>query len=99
MGRPRGELCERYEQGESVDDFDLAAGGCYAAVTCTKLPDAVEQEDHIVRRGYAVGVGSWFFFTAIEPAVAFGRAARMSYECRAYAVHDAAYETRYWGCR
>lgn len=47
----------------------------------------------MVRRGYAVGFGEWFFFDAKEPAVAFGRAARMSLDCHGYGVYEAAHET------
>ncbi|GAA2636736.1 hypothetical protein GCM10010399_82250 [Dactylosporangium fulvum] len=55
-------------------------------------------EDRIVRRGYGVGFGPnghWYFFEDIAPALAFGRAARMSLECSGYGVFQAAHELQF----
>lgn len=46
--------------------------------------------------GYAVELeGQWFWFPAIEPAYAFGRAGRMSAQVGSWGVVEAATETRY----
>ncbi|GAA5602415.1 MULTISPECIES: hypothetical protein [Streptomyces] len=71
-----------------------------------RLPSPQYTDDHIVRRGYVVdfaghagGAGlprSWVFFADREPAVVFGRAARMSgYDVSHYAVLEAARENRW----
>ncbi|MEU1752664.1 hypothetical protein ABZ436_08435 [Micromonospora matsumotoense] len=49
-------------------------------------------DDRRVLRGYAVGFGQWFFFPALEPAIAFGRAAHMSIDCTGYGVYEAAWK-------
>ncbi|MEU2639685.1 hypothetical protein ABZ591_35035, partial [Micromonospora fulviviridis] len=59
------------------------------------LPRAVHRDDHVIRRGYAVGFGQWFFFDALPPAIAFGRAARMSTDCTGYGVYEAAQQLRF----
>lgn len=59
------------------------------------LPAERRREDHLITRGYAAGIGQWFFFPALEPAVAFGRAARMSTECSGYGVYEAARELKF----
>jgi len=89
MGR-RKRLCELYNVGESSFGNDL--GDYLAAVDCDVLPRRLSREDHIVRHGYGVGFGRWFFFEALEPALAFGRAARMSVDCQGYGVYAAAHE-------
>lgn len=88
----RKRLCELYRQGESSHGNDLDMGRYLAAVKCDALPRPMYRDDHIVRRGYGVGFGQWFFFDAIEPAVAFGRSARMSLNCSGYGVYEAAHE-------
>lgn len=40
--------------------------------------------------GYAVGFGQWCFFADLAPAVALGRAARMSSDCHGYGIYQAA---------
>lgn len=52
---------------------------------------------HLERaNGYAVQLESvWFWFPAIEPAYAFGRAGRMSAQVGSYAVIAAATEVRF----
>lgn len=85
-------LCERYEPGSSRWGNSLEAGEYLAAVRCEVLPRKLLRDDHVIRRGYGVGFGQWFFFDAIEPAIAFGRAARMSLDCHAYGVYEAAHE-------
>lgn len=94
MGR-RKMLCERHEKGDSQSGHSVAAGGYHAAVSCDPLPREVRRDDHRITRGYAVGVGQWFFFPGIEPALAFGRAARMSFDCSAYGVYEAAHELQF----
>jgi hypothetical protein len=96
MGQHRT-LCQLHPQGASMFGNRLDAGGYFAAVACDLLPQPMTREEHVIRRGYAVGFGQWFFFTAKEPAVAFGRAARMSLDCRGYGVYEAAHEVLY--CR
>lgn len=88
----RKTLCETYPRGESAlgNTFDVRK--YRAAVEVDALPRALHHDDHVVLRGYAVGIGQWFFFPAIEPALAFGRAARMSLDCSAYGVFEAARE-------
>ncbi|MEV5768732.1 hypothetical protein AB0L34_29775 [Micromonospora sp. NPDC052213] len=88
-------ICERYEEGESEFGNSLDAGQYFAAVACEELPREVLRDDRSVTRGYAVGFGQWFFFPAIEPALAFGRAARMSVDCPAYGVYEAARELQF----
>lgn len=87
-------ICLRYEQGSSAWD-NVLPRDCWAAAEVDTLPDALHHDDHVVARGYAVGFGHWFFFPAIEPALAFGRAARMSAECSAYGVYEAARELQF----
>ncbi|KOU08306.1 hypothetical protein ADK86_04145 [Streptomyces sp. NRRL F-5755] len=56
-----------------------------------------------MKHGYAVGFAgnsglpqTWIFFADLEPAVVFGRAARMSaFDVNHYGVSEAAGETRY----
>ncbi|MBB6347222.1 hypothetical protein FHU36_003767 [Nonomuraea muscovyensis] len=86
-------LCERYERGASARRNELEAGDYLATAACEDLPRELFRDDHIVRRGYGVEFGQWFFFGALEPAIAFGRAARMSLDCHAYGVYRAAHET------
>ena len=94
----RAPLCRRYVRGHNARrGSSLRAGGFLAAVRVEQLPPAVRHEDRVVDRGYAVGFGQWFFFPAIEPAIAFGRAAQMSTECQGYGVYEAAVELLY--CR
>lgn len=47
-------------------------------------------------RGYAVdiGAGSWFFFSAYEPAYVFGRSARMSQQVGAWEIREAVSEAK-----
>jgi hypothetical protein len=66
-----------------------------------QLPAARHSDSHTVARGYAVGMGGrvpqiWVFFDHLEPAVAFGRAGRMSgTDITSYGVYAAARELRY----
>lgn len=61
-----------------------------------ELPPRGSSDRHVVRHGYAVDAGgSWYFFTDLEPAIVFGRAARMSLDCRSYGVFRAAHETNH----
>jgi hypothetical protein len=64
------------------------------------LPRARHTDIHEIVSGYAVGMGgplpqTWVFFKDIEPAIVFGRAARMSDEVSTYGVYEAAREVRY----
>ncbi|MFG1826718.1 hypothetical protein ACGFIJ_29920 [Microbispora bryophytorum] len=65
------------------------------------LPRARRADSRTTLRGYAVGMGgslpqTWVFFEHLEPALAFGRAGRMScHDIRSYGVYEAARETRY----
>ncbi|WP_047892805.1 hypothetical protein [Micromonospora sp. RV43] len=88
-------LCQRYENGRSEFDNGLDAGRYLAAVSCDRLPRQVSTDDRRVLHGYAVGFGQWFFFPALEPAITFGRAARMSIDCTGYGVYEAAWEVRF----
>lgn len=82
--------CLRQERNGS----DKKPGG-YAAVTHHhELPPQANSDHRVVRHGYAVDAGGiWHFFSNIEPAIVFGRAARMSLDCRSYGVFRAAHET------
>ncbi|WP_211787787.1 hypothetical protein [Prauserella muralis] len=74
-----------------LDDTDY-----YAVSACSDLPRECHREDHVIQRGAAVGFGRWFFFPATEPALAFGRAARMSLDCTSgYGVYAAAHEIKF----
>ena len=94
---PRKTLCQLYEAGDSPFGNSLPPGRYYAASEINELPRAVRRDDHVITHGYAVGFGQWFFFLALEPAVAFGRAARMSTDCPSYGVYEAAAESLYCG--
>ncbi|WP_405140678.1 hypothetical protein OG589_27390 [Sphaerisporangium sp. NBC_01403] len=65
------------------------------------LPPAKHTDSHIIRHGYAVGMGgsipqTWVFFENLEPALVFGRAGRMSsHDIRSYGVYEAARENRF----
>lgn len=85
-------LCQRYEAGTTLFSNGLHVGQYLAAVTCEVLPRAVNREGHVVTLGWAAGFGQWLFFEALEPALACGRAARMSMDCRGYGVYEAAHE-------
>jgi hypothetical protein len=88
-------LCEQHDEGESAFHNGLDAGRYHAAVAIDTLPQELRRDDHVIRRGYAVGFGQWFFFDDVEPAVAFGRAARMSLDCSGYGLYPAAHELRF----
>ncbi|SFW11445.1 hypothetical protein [Amycolatopsis australiensis] len=88
-------LCQRYEPGDSAFGNSLRLGRYLAAPKCDELPREVFRDDHTITRGWAVGFGEWFFFTAPEPAVTFGRAARMSADCHGYGVYEAARELQF----
>ncbi|WP_103349785.1 hypothetical protein [Amycolatopsis sp. CA-128772] len=66
-----------------------------------KLPRPRQSDGHIVIHGYAVEISgaiqrTWVFFHDIEPALAFGRAGRMSsVDIRGYGVFAAAREIRF----
>lgn len=83
-------VCQRFAEGESFFDNEL---GRYFAVSCADaLPEEFSSDYRFVDRGYAVGIGKWHFFKALEPALVFGRAARMSPDCHGYGVYAAAEE-------
>lgn len=85
--------CLRRGQDGAVEK---AAGGYLAVTHHHELPRQVSGEGRMVRHGYAVDAGgSWYFFSDLEPAIAFGRAARMSLDCRSYGIFRAAHETQY----
>lgn len=93
---PRKFLCELYERGTSAFGNKLDGTDYHAVVKSADLPRERQREDHIIVRGAAVGFGRWFFFAAREPALAFGRAARMSLDCSAgYGVYSAARELKF----
>jgi hypothetical protein len=59
-------------------------------------PRSRHEDDHIVREGYAVHLGEWWwFFSYLEPALAFGRAGRASLEVHSYGVGRAVFEIRH----
>jgi hypothetical protein len=66
-------------------------------VTVSRLPRQTTSDGLFIRHGYAAEIGPdlWFFFDSVLPALAFGRAARMSYQCALYGVVRAAHEVRY----
>lgn len=89
-------LCDLHEEGASAWGNKLDDTPYFAVVKCTDLPRERRREDHIIRHGAAVGFGRWFFFTDRAPALAFGRAARMSLDCTAgYGVYAAAQEIKF----
>jgi hypothetical protein len=55
---------------------------------------ALHRDDHIVARGYAVGFGQWFFFPPSSPRWRSAEP-RMSADCSAYGVYEAARELRF----
>lgn len=69
------------------------------------LPRASRSEHRIVSRGYAVVTGGghlddlWLFFSHLEPAYAYGRAARMSEFITSWDVFPAAFETQFDAAR
>lgn len=82
-------------QGRS-DSGEKPAGGYVAVTHHHELPPRANSDHHVVRHGYTVDVGgSWYFFGDLEPAIVFGRAGRMSLDCRSYGVFRAAHETLY----
>jgi hypothetical protein len=90
-------LCEQYPPTSRSSPFGnrLTLGGYLAAIACDDLPGNSKGDSHVSRHGYAVGFGEWMFFTAIEPAVTFGRAARMSLDCHGWGVYEAAQRLQY----
>ncbi|MFL5913719.1 MAG: hypothetical protein ACJ768_24545 [Gaiellaceae bacterium] len=68
-----------------------------------KLPRKTSREDCSVTHGYAVGANgtggrlaqTWFFFHHLEPALAFGRAARVSTAVSGYGVYAAARKVKF----
>jgi hypothetical protein len=62
-----------------------------------KLPRKTTRDERYVTHGYAARIGNsnWFFFEHFEPALVFGRAARMSLQISSYGVHEAAHEVRF----
>lgn len=98
-----GRVCERARRG-GVDPGewlrrldDGGADGYHLVVTVPKLPEQVEAEDRRVRHGYSVRLADrWFWFPALEPAVAFGRAGRMSGQgSGGWSLHRAAAEVTF----
>ena len=68
----------------------------YLGVT-EHLPRRTTRDDLIRTPGYVVLAGdpsrpSVHFFEALEPAFIYGRAARMSYQCSGYSIHQATHE-------
>ncbi|SEG94152.1 Exonuclease [Thermomonospora echinospora] len=65
------------------------------------LPRDCRSDSRTIVRGYAVGFAgtrgfpqTWIFFADLEPAIVFGRAARMSaYDINSYGVYEAAHDT------
>uniref|UniRef100_UPI003F496F7F hypothetical protein n=1 Tax=Amycolatopsis sp. CA-096443 TaxID=3239919 RepID=UPI003F496F7F len=88
----RKSLCQRYQRGDSCHHNGLRLSRYYAAAPVQDLPSELSRDDHIVKHGYAVGFDEWFFFHAMAPAVAFGRAARTSPDSRGHGVFAAAQE-------
>lgn len=88
-------LCERYARGDAINGTNPARYLAVAAVS--ELPAGSDSEAHRIVQGFAVFVGQWWYFPALEPASAFGRSARMSTECSSYGLYPAARELRY--CR
>ncbi|MCK9923643.1 hypothetical protein MXD61_17505 [Frankia sp. AgPm24] len=90
-------LCAQHVAGASWYGNGLDAGSYLAAVRAETdaLPRSCSQDDHIVRHGYGVGFGQWFFFYDLAPALAFSRSARMSLDCRGIGVYQAVHELRF----
>lgn len=82
------------EEGHRVGRSDLDYD---AVVTVERRPRRVSEDAVITRHGYAVEISSdqWFFFDSLLPALAFGRAARMSYQCTSYGVVKAAHRVEF----
>lgn len=89
----RRSVCQRYPHQESWAGNTL--GRYFAAVECDPLPRPLHREDHGITHGCAVAAGHWYFFPAPEPAVVFGRAARMSPDSSYDGVFEAAVETMF----
>ena len=93
---PRAQyLCQRYPNGDTFFGNDIRLGGYRCATRAEQLPRAYRRDEGYVTRGFAVGIGAWYFFGAQAPAMVFGRSARMSAECGAYGVYEAARVVRY----
>lgn len=87
----RKTLCQLYQP----DTTGRLPDGHRAMAQVEVLPRALHRDDHVIHRGYAVEFGQWMFFPAIEPALVFGRAARMSLDCSSYGVYEAAQEVKF----
>jgi hypothetical protein len=57
---------------ESAPGTKPGAGKYRTVATVEAVSRELHRDDHVVRRGCAVEFGQWFFFPAIEPALAFG---------------------------
>jgi hypothetical protein len=92
---PARPICRRFTEGQTAWGNPLTPGRYHAAVYVDQLPRAVHRDDRVIYHGWAVGCAAgWFFFGDLPPAIAFGRAARMSLECSSgYGVYRAAHET------
>ncbi|MFE6510293.1 hypothetical protein ACFVBP_21685 [Nocardioides sp. NPDC057764] len=92
-------ICQRHTKGDSTSGGDRRElGTYYAVVKVDNLPSGSDLDDRYVRRGFAVNIQTgapWLFFTALPPAMAFGRAARMSADCGGYSVVEAAFERQF----
>ncbi|MDF3144159.1 MULTISPECIES: hypothetical protein [unclassified Streptomyces] len=87
---------------EGTNWFDSNSTTQYDHIkTVDSLPRQIFRDERVVRRGYAVGLTvaglgqTWFFFHHRPPAVAFGRAARMSITVSGWGVYNAATEVKY----
>lgn len=87
-------VCQRFEA--STETYRGNHGGGFFALNRTaNVPNETHSDTHIVEHGYAVDFVPWMFFWTIEPAIAFGRAARMSPDCSRYGVFRAALERQH----
>lgn len=67
-----------------------------AIVEVDSLPKATTSTGRLCTRGYLVTLDDEpFFFEALEPAYAFGRAGRMSAQVHSWGLNPAAFESRF----
>lgn len=89
----RQTLCQKYADTEPGSQHRTGGSGYLAIVHRDELPRPMRREGHNITRGFAVHLhDQWFFFNAKEPAIAFGRAGRMSHRVTSYDVCKAAHE-------
>ena len=84
-------LCQLHGPAAGLD-----AGRCLGAVRVSSLPEPLQEDDHIIQRGYAVGdEGHWRFFSALGPAMTFRRAAPLAEEWAGHGTYEAALDLQF----